>query len=119
MRVLTAYRFVFATAIIAPLALLLERRRPKLTGKVTCQACLCGLLGKFDERTVAGQSCLNHHHRGFNPFNVLVIFPISLKNKQEENKIPLVAEYVQRREMRVKWRSKGEGAGTPVGQRME
>ncbi|KAI8028590.1 WAT1-related protein [Camellia lanceoleosa] len=32
-------------AIIVPLALLLERRRPKLTWKVTGQACLCDLLG--------------------------------------------------------------------------
>ncbi|CAL5377794.1 unnamed protein product [Camellia sinensis] len=40
MRVLIAYRFVIAVAFIVPLALLLERRRPKLTWKVTCQACL-------------------------------------------------------------------------------
>ncbi|THF99024.1 hypothetical protein TEA_024283 [Camellia sinensis var. sinensis] len=45
MRVLIAYRFVIAVAFIVPLALLLERRRPKLTWKVTCQACLSGLLG--------------------------------------------------------------------------
>ncbi|XP_058191857.1 WAT1-related protein At1g25270-like [Rhododendron vialii] len=46
LRVLIAYRFIFAAAFIVPLALVVERKsRPKLTRVVVCQAFLCGLLG--------------------------------------------------------------------------
>ncbi|XP_059654739.1 WAT1-related protein At1g68170-like [Cornus florida] len=46
MRVLVAYRFMFAAAFIVPLALYVERnRRPKLTWMVVLQAFLCGLFG--------------------------------------------------------------------------
>ncbi|KAK7246803.1 hypothetical protein RIF29_41673 [Crotalaria pallida] len=46
MRVIVAYRYVFATAFIAPLAFFLERKtRPKMTWTVLFQALLCGLFG--------------------------------------------------------------------------
>ncbi|XP_054801111.1 WAT1-related protein At1g25270-like [Prosopis cineraria] len=46
LRVAVAYRFIFATAFIAPLALVLERnKRPKMTWTVLFQASLCGLFG--------------------------------------------------------------------------
>uniref|UniRef100_A0A5B6YH78 WAT1-related protein n=1 Tax=Davidia involucrata TaxID=16924 RepID=A0A5B6YH78_DAVIN len=46
LRVLVAYRFLFAAAFIVPLALFVERKsRPKLTWIVVCQAFLCGLFG--------------------------------------------------------------------------
>ncbi|XP_028801002.1 WAT1-related protein At1g68170-like [Neltuma alba] len=46
LRVVVAYRFIFATAFIAPVALILERKkRPKMTWKVLFQAFLCGLFG--------------------------------------------------------------------------
>ncbi|KAF7128072.1 hypothetical protein RHSIM_Rhsim11G0133100 [Rhododendron simsii] len=46
LRVLIAYRFIFAAAFIVPLALVVERKsRPKLTRVVVCQAFFCGLLG--------------------------------------------------------------------------
>ncbi|GMP64304.1 hypothetical protein CsSME_00025648 [Camellia sinensis var. sinensis] len=46
MTVFIAYRFLFASAFILPLALFLERKsRPKLTWVVVCQSFLCGLLG--------------------------------------------------------------------------
>ncbi|XP_041994180.1 WAT1-related protein At1g68170-like [Salvia splendens] len=44
--ILIAYRFLFASATIAPLALILERKtRPKLTWKILYQAFACGLFG--------------------------------------------------------------------------
>ncbi|KAG6414896.1 hypothetical protein SASPL_122271 [Salvia splendens] len=45
--ILIAYRFLFASATIAPLALILERSktRPKLTWKILYQAFACGLFG--------------------------------------------------------------------------
>ncbi|XP_012065720.1 WAT1-related protein At1g25270 isoform X2 [Jatropha curcas] len=46
LRVLVAYRWIFSTVFIGPLALILERRkRPKLTWVIICQAFLCGLFG--------------------------------------------------------------------------
>ncbi|XP_022150311.1 WAT1-related protein At1g25270-like [Momordica charantia] len=46
MRVLVAYRAFFAAAFMAPLALLIERKRlPKLSRVILYQAFLCGLLG--------------------------------------------------------------------------
>ncbi|KAF7803672.1 WAT1-related protein [Senna tora] len=46
LRVIAAYRFIFATAFIAPLAFFLERKkRPKMTRTILFQAFLCGLFG--------------------------------------------------------------------------
>ncbi|KAL9448175.1 hypothetical protein AB3S75_015614 [Citrus x aurantiifolia] len=46
LRVIVAYRFIFATAFMVPVALILERkRRPKLNLKILFQAFLCGLFG--------------------------------------------------------------------------
>ncbi|XP_027338080.1 WAT1-related protein At1g68170-like [Abrus precatorius] len=46
LRVVAAYRFLFATAFIAPLALIVERKkRPKMTWTVLFQSFLCGLFG--------------------------------------------------------------------------
>ncbi|KAK4568542.1 hypothetical protein RGQ29_004092 [Quercus rubra] len=46
LRILFAYRMLFATAFMGPLALIFERKtRPKLTWVVMFQAFLCGLLG--------------------------------------------------------------------------
>ncbi|GLT41955.1 hypothetical protein SLA2020_159800 [Shorea laevis] len=45
LRVIVAYRFVFATVFMVPLALIVKRERPKLTWTVLLQAFLCGLLG--------------------------------------------------------------------------
>ncbi|XP_012073992.1 WAT1-related protein At1g68170 [Jatropha curcas] len=46
LRIISAYRFIFATAFMLPLALFFERKnRPKLTWTVLFQAFLCGLLG--------------------------------------------------------------------------
>ncbi|KAI4296300.1 hypothetical protein L6164_036268 [Bauhinia variegata] len=46
LRVLVAYRFLFATAFIAPVALIFERKnRPKMTWTVLFQAFLSGLFG--------------------------------------------------------------------------
>ncbi|KAF8404426.1 hypothetical protein HHK36_009311 [Tetracentron sinense] len=46
MRILVAYRYLFATAFVAPLAFFLERKtRPKLTWTVVFQGFLCGLFG--------------------------------------------------------------------------
>ncbi|RVW24789.1 WAT1-related protein [Vitis vinifera] len=46
-RVLIAYRFIFATAFICPLAFILERRKsgPRLTWMIALQGFLCGLFG--------------------------------------------------------------------------
>ncbi|XP_054801110.1 WAT1-related protein At1g25270-like [Prosopis cineraria] len=45
-RVLIAYRFIFATAFMAPLALILDRKsKSKMTWTVLFQATLCGLFG--------------------------------------------------------------------------
>lgn len=46
LRVLVAFRFLFAAAFISPIAFFLERKsRPKLTWTVLGQAFLCGLFG--------------------------------------------------------------------------
>ncbi|KAL4318340.1 hypothetical protein GQ457_18G019190 [Hibiscus cannabinus] len=45
LRIIVAYRFVFATAVMVPLALIVERKRPKLTWTILLQAFLCALLG--------------------------------------------------------------------------
>ncbi|KAL2477502.1 WAT1-related protein [Forsythia ovata] len=46
LKVLVAYRFLFAALTVVPLALILERkRRPKLTWKIVFQAFLCALFG--------------------------------------------------------------------------
>ncbi|KAK3009491.1 hypothetical protein RJ639_013856, partial [Escallonia herrerae] len=46
MRVMVAYRFLFAAAFVVPLALYVERKsRPKLTRIVLCQAFVCALFG--------------------------------------------------------------------------
>ncbi|KAK9733525.1 hypothetical protein RND81_04G073100 [Saponaria officinalis] len=46
LRILIAYRFIFASAFIVPLAFFVERKsRPRLTWTVLGQAFLCGLLG--------------------------------------------------------------------------
>ncbi|KAL8143150.1 hypothetical protein V2J09_016182 [Rumex salicifolius] len=46
LRILIAYRFIFAVAFISPLAYFLERKsRPKLTWTILGQTFLCGLLG--------------------------------------------------------------------------
>ncbi|XP_042495873.1 WAT1-related protein At1g25270-like isoform X2 [Macadamia integrifolia] len=46
LRILVAYRYIFATIFFAPLAFVVERNsRPKLTWMVTFQAFLCGLFG--------------------------------------------------------------------------
>ncbi|KAE9591871.1 hypothetical protein Lal_00039081 [Lupinus albus] len=46
LRVVVAYRYIFATAFIAPLAFILERKtRPKMSWTVLFQAFLCGLFG--------------------------------------------------------------------------
>ncbi|KAK8626664.1 hypothetical protein V6N13_134297 [Hibiscus sabdariffa] len=44
-KVMVAYRFIFAYALMIPLALLVERKRPKLTWTILVQAFFCGLLG--------------------------------------------------------------------------
>ncbi|XWS40300.1 hypothetical protein CRYUN_Cryun18bG0128600 [Craigia yunnanensis] len=45
LRIMVAYRFIFATAVMVPLALIVERKRPKLTWTVLVQAFFCGLFG--------------------------------------------------------------------------
>ncbi|KAK8566154.1 hypothetical protein V6N13_021225 [Hibiscus sabdariffa] len=46
MRVLIAYRFIFATACVTPLAFVFEREsKAKLTRKVMFLGCLSGLFG--------------------------------------------------------------------------
>ncbi|XP_057430672.1 WAT1-related protein At1g68170-like [Lotus japonicus] len=46
LRVVVAYRFIFATAFIAPLAFILERKkRTKMTWTILFQSFLCGLFG--------------------------------------------------------------------------
>ncbi|XP_022725400.1 WAT1-related protein At1g68170-like isoform X1 [Durio zibethinus] len=45
LRIITAYRFLFAVPLMLPLALLVERNRPKLTWTILYQAFLCGLFG--------------------------------------------------------------------------
>ncbi|KAK5842090.1 WAT1-related protein At1g68170-like [Gossypium arboreum] len=45
LRIIVAYRFLFATAVMVPVALLVERERPKLTWTILLQAFLCALLG--------------------------------------------------------------------------
>ncbi|KAL1831805.1 hypothetical protein DCAR_0101816 [Daucus carota subsp. sativus] len=46
LRILVAYRFIFAAAFIVPVALFVERKkRPKMTWMVILQGFFCGLLG--------------------------------------------------------------------------
>ncbi|RHN71545.1 putative EamA domain-containing protein [Medicago truncatula] len=46
LRIVVAYRFIFATLFIAPLAFILERKkRTKLTWTILFQSFLCGLFG--------------------------------------------------------------------------
>ncbi|XP_039015406.1 WAT1-related protein At1g68170-like [Hibiscus syriacus] len=45
LRVVVAYRMLFATAFMVPLALIVERKRPKMTWTIFFQASLCALLG--------------------------------------------------------------------------
>ncbi|XP_028801003.1 WAT1-related protein At1g68170-like [Neltuma alba] len=46
LRIVIAYRYIFATIFIAPLAFFLERnKRPKMTWSILFQAFLCGLFG--------------------------------------------------------------------------
>ncbi|KAJ4965087.1 hypothetical protein NE237_016936 [Protea cynaroides] len=46
LQILVAYRYIFATLFLAPLAFFFERnKRPKLTWTVTFQAFLCGFFG--------------------------------------------------------------------------
>lgn len=46
LRIVVAYRFVFATAFIAPIAFILERKkRTKMTWTILFQSFLCGLFG--------------------------------------------------------------------------
>ncbi|KAL5703711.1 hypothetical protein ACHQM5_022233 [Ranunculus cassubicifolius] len=46
MRILVAYRFLFAAAVLCPLAFFLERKtRPKMTWMILFQSFLCGLFG--------------------------------------------------------------------------
>ncbi|KAL6964330.1 hypothetical protein U1Q18_035385 [Sarracenia purpurea var. burkii] len=57
LRVLIAYRFLFAAGILVPLALVVERKsRPKLTWVVAGQAFLCGLLGGSMAQNLYAQS---------------------------------------------------------------
>ncbi|MFQ6630374.1 hypothetical protein Gotur_008212 [Gossypium turneri] len=57
-KVMVAYRFIFASAVMIPLALIVERKRPKLTWTVLLQAFFCGLLGleKVGFGTMAGKA---------------------------------------------------------------
>ncbi|KAK7302478.1 hypothetical protein RJT34_13368 [Clitoria ternatea] len=46
LRIIVAYRYIFATAFIAPLAFIIERKtRTKMTWTILFQAFLCGLIG--------------------------------------------------------------------------
>ncbi|KAK4762082.1 hypothetical protein SAY87_029966 [Trapa incisa] len=46
LRLVVAYRFLFAAAVVAPLAFFMERnKRPKITWMILLQAFFCGLLG--------------------------------------------------------------------------
>uniref|UniRef100_A0A7N1A7Y4 WAT1-related protein n=1 Tax=Kalanchoe fedtschenkoi TaxID=63787 RepID=A0A7N1A7Y4_KALFE len=46
LKVLIAYRYMFATAFVLPVALIVERKnRPKLTPMIVLQGFLCGLFG--------------------------------------------------------------------------
>ncbi|KAI9121741.1 hypothetical protein K1719_007131 [Acacia pycnantha] len=46
LRIVIAYRYIFATAFLAPLALILERnKRPKMTWSILFQSFLCGVFG--------------------------------------------------------------------------
>ncbi|XP_058752236.1 WAT1-related protein At1g25270-like [Vicia villosa] len=46
LRIVVAYRFIFSTAFIAPLAFIIERKkRTKMTWKILFQSFLCGLFG--------------------------------------------------------------------------
>ncbi|XP_028792323.1 WAT1-related protein At1g68170-like [Neltuma alba] len=52
-RVLIAYRFIFATAFMAPLAFLFDRKKKsKMTWTVLFQAALCGLFGGTLQQTL-------------------------------------------------------------------
>ncbi|KAI9121803.1 hypothetical protein K1719_007193 [Acacia pycnantha] len=53
LRVVIAYRFVFATAFMAPLAFIFERKkRPKMTWTILFQGLLCGLFGGMLAQTL-------------------------------------------------------------------
>ncbi|XP_020977795.1 WAT1-related protein At1g68170-like isoform X4 [Arachis ipaensis] len=59
LRVAVAYRYIFATAFIAPLAYILERKtRTKMTWTILFQSFLCGLFGmeKLNMRKAAGKA---------------------------------------------------------------
>ncbi|KAL3538592.1 hypothetical protein ACH5RR_001958 [Cinchona calisaya] len=59
MRIMVAYRFMFATAAVVPLALIFERNsRPKLTWMVVFQAFLCALFGGSLAQNLYGQSII-------------------------------------------------------------
>lgn len=45
LKIIVAYRFIFAAVFMVPLALIVERKRPKLTWTVILQAFFCGLFG--------------------------------------------------------------------------
>ncbi|KAH1072461.1 hypothetical protein J1N35_024789 [Gossypium stocksii] len=45
LKIITAYRFLFAVPVMLPLALLFERNRPKLSWTILFRAFLCGLFG--------------------------------------------------------------------------
>ncbi|KAL3515581.1 hypothetical protein ACH5RR_022483 [Cinchona calisaya] len=57
MRILVAYRFMFAAAAVVPLALIFERnKRPKLTRMILLQAFVCALLGGSLAQNLYAQS---------------------------------------------------------------
>ncbi|XP_042495306.1 WAT1-related protein At1g68170-like isoform X3 [Macadamia integrifolia] len=61
MRILVAYRYIFAIIFLAPIAFIVERnKRPNLTWKVTFLAFLCGLFGleRMGIQTLAGKAKL-------------------------------------------------------------
>ncbi|GMI87986.1 Usually multiple acids move in and out Transporters 23 [Hibiscus trionum] len=45
LRIIVAYRNLFATAVMVPLALIVERKRPKMTWTILVQGFLCALVG--------------------------------------------------------------------------
>ncbi|KAK4263379.1 hypothetical protein QN277_028797 [Acacia crassicarpa] len=59
LRIVIVYRFVFATAFMAPLALIFERKnRPKMTWTILFQGLICGLFGleKLNWKAAAGKA---------------------------------------------------------------
>uniref|UniRef100_A0A7N0VKX6 WAT1-related protein n=1 Tax=Kalanchoe fedtschenkoi TaxID=63787 RepID=A0A7N0VKX6_KALFE len=58
LKVLIAYRYIFAAAFVLPVALIVERKnRPKVTPMIVLQGFLCGLFGmeKLSLRTMSGK----------------------------------------------------------------